>query len=358
MNSECKLLDKKETDQHDSRIIGLDILRIISSIGITMIHFLGYTSVFSVIDSLSVNGILAYIFNIFSRTSVNIFVIISGYFLARSKFKWGRVLLVAGETLFYSITLFAVGVAFNLESMSLSVAIKSIIPIISRHYWFATSYVVLYLISPFINKMIAMLDEKEYTILVLGAAVLFSAWTTFAWFSEGALTGGKTSILWLTYMYLIGGYFRMYPPKIKNSVLLITGGIIIILLVLYQYLKGKVAFLSNFAFLEEDSLFSLYLSAALFLLFLNIKSKNEGLNKFITAVASASFGVYLIQEHCMFRNWLWLEVVRSNTMVNNWYFFPVFVLVIILLFALAFIVSKVYKLLFKFVENQIKKKQD
>ena len=205
--------------------------------------------------------------------------------------------------------------------------------------------------------MVETLNKKEYTTLILGAGVLFSAWTTFIWFSEGALTGGCTGILWLIYMYLVGGYLRIYPPEIKNNILLIIGGLLIILLVFYQYFKPRVAFLSNFGFLAEDSIFSLSLSVILFLLFEGIKSKSQGLNKFITAVASSSFGVYLIQEHCMVRNWLWLEVVKSNTMVSSWYLFPIFIAVVVVLFIIAFFVSKGYKLLFEFIKKQIEKKQ-
>lgn len=352
-----KSLDIVSTKESaNERVIGLDILRILACFGITMIHFQGYTSLLGVVNEFSINGLLVYVFNALSRTSVNIFVIISGYFLVRSKFKWERVFLVAGETLCYSLLLFLIGIAFSLEKMSLSIVIKSFLPIISRHYWFATAYVVLYLVSPFVNKLVMSLSKREYTTLILGAALLFSAWTTLLWFTEGALTAGKTGILWLIYMYLIGGYFRIYPPKLRTRTLLFSAVALLVFLVAYQYLKGRLGLLSNFAFLEEDSLFSLLLSAILFLLFLRIKFETPWLNKLITSIGGASFGVYLIQEHGMVRSWLWLKVVKSDTIANDWYLFLVYIFVVIVLLAIAFVVSKCYRILFILIKRRVIRK--
>ncbi|MBE6684098.1 MAG: acyltransferase [Ruminococcaceae bacterium] len=340
------------------RVIGLDILKILSCLGITMIHFLGYTNVISSFVGLHYNKVLAYIFNILIRTAVNIFIMISGYFLVKSKFKYRRLFSIWGETLVYSVLFFLIGAIFNLESLSFSSIVKAAFPILSRHYWFATSYIVLYLLSPFINRMVCDLSKKEYTVLVCGGAILFSVWTTFIWFSDGALTGGPTSILWVVFMYLVGGYIRLYPPKIKKHTLFIVFTLLVGALVVYQYLKENISFLLNFGFLKEDSCFSLILSVILFLLFKDIKSKNLSVNKIITTLSGASFGVYLIQENCMIRNWLWLEVVRSKTMVYKWYLFPIFLLVMVCLFAMALIISGIYKIAFEGICNKLEPKKD
>lgn len=349
--NEQALMQSEQTE----RIIGLDILKILSCLGITMLHFLGYTNVLSVFTRLHYNQILAYLFNVLVRTSVNIFIMISGYFLVKSQFKYKRIFLIWGETFVYSILFFVIGAVLKLETISTASLIKACLPIFSRHYWFATAYIVLYLLTPFVNKLVCVLDKKEYTILVCGGAVLFSAWTTFFWFSEGALIGGHTGILWVVYIYLVGGYFRLYPPKISARVLLVGMISLVGLLVIYQYMKEKILFLSNFAFLQENSIFSLSLSVAIFLLFKDIKSKKLSVCKAMTTLSCAAFGVYLIQENCMIREWLWMNVVRANTMVYNGYLFFVFLLVVVLLFAIALIITNVYRKIFKYVSDKLKR---
>lgn len=41
-------------------------------------------------------------------------------------------------------------------------------PIVTEHYWFATSYVFLCLLMPFLNAGISCLDQKELRYLLLG----------------------------------------------------------------------------------------------------------------------------------------------------------------------------------------------
>ena len=349
--------EEKLLSESKERIIGLDILKILSCLGITMLHFLGYTNVLSSFTTLHYNKIFAYIFNIFVRTSVNLFIMISGYFLVKSRFRYRRLLLIWGETFIYSILFFLIGAVFKLETISISLLVKACLPILSRHYWFATAYLVLYCLTPFINKLVCALDKKEYTILVCGSAILYSAWTTFFWFSEGALIGGHTGILWVIYMYTLGGYFRMYPPKIRKRTLLIGVIFMVGVLVAYQYAKERISLLSNFAFLQENSFFVLLLSTSMFLLFKDVKSSKLYVRRIITILSSGSFGVYLIQENCMIREWLWKNVVRSNVMVDKWYLFPVFLLVAVVLFAIGLLISNVYKIVFQIIEDKVKNRK-
>ena len=89
------------------RMIGLDILRILSMVLITFRHFIGYAGLTDAVEALSVNGILISVLNVLCGSAVNVFVLISGYFLIDSRFKWSRVLRIWGETFFYSVICFA-----------------------------------------------------------------------------------------------------------------------------------------------------------------------------------------------------------------------------------------------------------
>lgn len=349
--------DKKETKR---RVIGLDLFKIFCSIMITMRHFIRYSSLIGAFPSASVNKILVLIFNTLCVASINGFILISGYFLVKSQFKIKRIFEIWGETFFFSIIFFLLGFVFRLVEFRPVYVLFAITPIISRHYWFSVAYIVLCLISPYLNKLLNAINRKEYIILLIGGAVIFSAWTTFIYYSDGAVTGGHTGILWMIYLYAIGGFFALHPVDEKKCCVLsaIASVVCIVILVIYQLFKEKISFLNNFPLLSDDSFFSLVLSVSLFLLFKGIKFENKIFTKCIAQISSCSFGVYLIQENCMIRNWLWLEVVRANTMYNKWYLWGVMIGVIAVLFVMAFLVNLIFKLIFNAIIKGNKKKNE
>lgn len=335
----------KTTGISNQRNMGLDILRILSMILITCRHFLVYSGLIDSIGFSTVNGVIAHILKVFCGCAVNIFVLISGYFLVKSSFKLQKAVRVWAETFFYSVVMFLISCIFGLEKISLSSVVFSFFPLITRHYWFPVTYLALFLLSPLLNKLIERLTDKEFKALVLGGGIVLSAWTSFIFFSAGVLTGGNTGLLWFIYLYFVGAYIRTKDIK-KNTVwcVLLIG--ITVGLTVFQFLSGKITILQKFEFLKDDSIFELLLSVSMFILFLNIKIKAEAARKIIAAISMSSFGVYLIQESCMFRNYLWNELVRSDMLADKWYLFVVLLLVIVALFVCAFIGETVFKFLF------------
>lgn len=333
--------------KREDRLIGLDILRILSMVLITLRHYIGYAGLSELTDFFSFNGIAVRMLDILSGSAVNIFVLISGYFLIHSGFKWKRAIKIWGETFFYSVVCFAIAIAFGLEKITSGRLLLSFMPLLSRHYWFTVAYIALYAASPFLNKMLRALNEKEYTVLVVGGAILLSVWTSVIYFSTGVLTGGNTGLLWFIYLYIVGGFIRMHPQKLPKTAVCITGiaGITALLLI-YELLADKIGFLNNFKPLEDDSIFELLLSVCIFAVFLRVKIQSSRWSKVIAWVGSCAFGVYLIQESCMLRQWLWLRLVKPGQLAQQWSLIPMAFGVVICLFITAIVGHKLFELLF------------
>lgn len=336
--------DKKVVDV-EQRNIGLDILRILTMVLITTRHFLGYSGLIDTIGFSSLNGIVAHLLRVFCGCAVNIFVLISGYFLVESTFKIKKAVRIWAETFFYSVTMFLISGILGLDKVCVSSVVFSFFPIISRHYWFPVAYLALFIISPLLNKFIRAISDKEFQYLIFGGGIILSAWTSFVFFSAGVLTGGNTGLLWFIYLYFVGAYIRKKEIKTTflNYVVLI---VLVIGLTAFQFLSESFAILQNFQFLKDDSIFELILSVTLFIIFLNIKITNKAVRKTIVAISTCSFGVYLIQESCMFRNYLWNELVRSDLLAARWYLFAVLVLIIIALFICAYIGEKIFGIVY------------
>ncbi len=328
------------------RNIGLDILRILSMFLITARHYIGYSEVAGILG-FSVNGILVNALSPFCVTAANIFVLISGYFLVNSTFKWNRIIKIWAETFFYSVVFFVVGFFLNGGDFSVSNLIFAFFPFISRHYWFSVAYIALICVSPFLNKMIKSITEKEHRLLVVGGGILLSGWTTIVYFSQGVVTGGNRGLLWFIYLYIIGAYINIYREKVKLNGIRIGATILSFVVLLgYNFLLPKFPFLKNFPINTDDSLFSLILSVALFVLFLGVKINSKTIRNIIVAFATSSFGVYLIQENCMIRYYLWKDTVNASEYADSWLLFLVLILCFICLLLLSFVCEKAFSFVY------------
>ena len=161
-----------------NRMINLDLLRIIAMIMIVSLHFLSYCGILDeTIDIKNFNIVFSWTLECLCMVAVNIYVLISGYFLIDSTFKWKKVFLLWGEVFFYTFLLFFVNknVKFN-NNIKLEDYIKTFFPICTKHYWFMTIYILLYILSPYLNILIRAMRKESYRNLIV---VMFFSYMIF-----------------------------------------------------------------------------------------------------------------------------------------------------------------------------------
>ena len=106
---------------------------------------------------------------------VNSFVIVTGYFQCDQSFSLKKFLKIFNLQWFYKIIIVITLSTFGIISVSNIEFIREILPIGSTHnYWFINCYLVLYLISPFLNKFIKAMNQQEYRKCLLLNFFLFS----------------------------------------------------------------------------------------------------------------------------------------------------------------------------------------
>ena len=74
----------------------------------------------------------------------------------------------------YSIVIYILFVLIGKEKFDLINLAKSCLPITTSKYWFATAYIVFYVLAPYINKMLNGLSKKEYQGYLLTMIVILS----------------------------------------------------------------------------------------------------------------------------------------------------------------------------------------
>ena len=96
------------------RIPSIDILRSLAMLMVISMHYFDKGNVkISLGDTQTAVSVLAWLFHSFCIVAVNCYVLISGYFLVESSFKWKKLVELILQVLFYSIlvpvTMWAVG---------------------------------------------------------------------------------------------------------------------------------------------------------------------------------------------------------------------------------------------------------
>ena len=74
---------------------------------------------------------------------------------------------MVSETLFYSILIYSIFYFTIYQEKTVKETLINFFPVFLRNYWFVTVYIVLLILSPFLNKLINSLSQKQYMYLMI-----------------------------------------------------------------------------------------------------------------------------------------------------------------------------------------------
>ncbi len=269
-------------------------------------HHFSVHGKFDFIEDISFNKALIQFLRLGGKIGVNVFVLISGYFLIKEEnLKLKKIIKLWLQVFFYSILFYFLFILFGENTFSIKSMLKACCPIIFRKYWFASAYFILYLYIPYINKFASMLDANSYKKLLF---MMFCCWSFIPTFTKQGMY--LNYLIWFLFLYLLAGYIRLHPSRKKKeckkyfiwtTILYIgTFSITLLLDVLMNYWSKLGSYTVYLYSMEKLPI--LFISIFLLLGFKNLKMKN---NKKINVIASAAFGVYLIHDNEFMRAFLW-----------------------------------------------------
>lgn len=287
----------------------IELLRIISMLLIVMSHcdeLFGLADLYS--TSLGINKIITDWLHIGGQIGVGCFVLISGYFLIDAQFSIKRLIVLAGEVWFYTITSWLIWVVISLfhGNFNLYECIGEIkytfFPILFSHYWFVSAYFILIILSPFINKFLLSLSRDEYRNFIVVIVVLFVILDggiplVFQGISEGRL-------LPVLLMYIFAGYIKRFVNEknigcIKHYICAIICYLLLFLSFYFLTFWGQIR---NNGWVLENRYFYRDLNSPLVVLicielFIGIINTDIRPSKLINEIAKCTFGVYLIHTN-------------------------------------------------------------
>lgn len=326
-----------------------EVMRTVAMFFIVVYHCLthgvgdGYG--FSVSNPITLSNVLFSDFLlVFSSIAVNLYVMVSGYFLVDLSFKASRIVRTWTYACFYSVVVTVLLMSLQVEPFGIVALGKSFFPISTDAYWFVTQYIGLLILSPFLALLVKQLSYKQYVWLLIGGAFMCLAIIPDFPLGKRFHVAHGNSVWSFAYLFLVAGFIKHYLKKVPMT-RLSTIVIFVILLAM-----GCEAFFGY----HDDSI-SLYwfnynglpfvLSVLVFIMIRQMQMPESGIWKILVKLAPYTFGVYLIHDHLMVRGWLWNSV--SLTSFCDQWIYPLIVLgLCCLIFVVTALIDGIRKKLF------------
>ena len=311
----------------------IELLRIIAMLFIVASHFYVHGAADVVSMDFSFNKLVMQ-FGHIGNLGVDIFIIITGYFLSTSTFKIKRVISLEVQVLFYSIFSFIIIALIDRDEFTIRNIVNSAFPAIRNEYWFYTSYLILFFLSPFINIILNGIDKKQNQYLLAFLITVFSIFPTFLNF-DSFVNGGY--IFDLIVCYCLGAYIKRYPDnwfKQHRYIKLVIGVFALISSTVVLDILGQSDKPAHFY--TRSSTFVILVAVELFSIFVNFKEKNFN---FVNIVGGSTFGVYLIHEYPLVRTIIWRQWFNNSEIVDKWYLIFYYAFSVIVVFVVCSVIE-------------------
>lgn len=257
-----------------ARNSNIELLRIIAMIFIVIWHI----SVHAQKGELPSHNYIAAI----TTTGVNIFVLISGYF--GIKLKWKSLLNILSIVIFYYLVQFIADILIFGTTPSLGHFINIIAPISRSPWWFMTCYIVLTLVSPGLNIIKENATDKQYKLIVI--TLIFLSCISGFIFTNGLINPNGFNLFHFITLYFIGDAIKRFEIAQYFKTYQLWVIYIIATMALFVYLKaisGNTKYNNPFLMIAAISFFCIFTKA---------KLNNNKINN----IARYMLPLYLLQE--------------------------------------------------------------
>ena len=160
----------------------MELLRIVAMFLVLVVHSDFFSLGIPTQDLCNTSPIFAwgqFFFQSISIVCVNVFILISGWFGIRPR--WRSFLNFIFQCLFFSCGIYVVCLIAGLSDFSLNGLSQCLF--LTDLYWFIIAYIGLYIYAPVINTFVENVDSKTLRNFLL---MFFAFQTLYAWFSNGA----------------------------------------------------------------------------------------------------------------------------------------------------------------------------
>lgn len=337
-----------------------ELLRGVAMIMIITLHFLSHSDrLLTLGQPVSGVRILGTGLEFLSIAAVNTYMLISGYLGIQSSFKPSRALALLFQIWFYALLIPLVLTLLGFPTKAAGEGIYGLIwylfPVETEHYWFATSYLMLYLLTPVLNRAARAMTQKQFQITLGGLLILFCGIKSispvvFAFDKYGY------DLPWFICVYLVAAYLRRFGWHFAQNrcwLLYLFSSVICFGINIGMYFLSSHS--DSFAYYftvpyHYNFVFCLTASIGLFYGFSRMRIREGFWADGIRKVGGLCFGVYLLHEHVDLR-YRWYEAVKGVVNPSGKDGISIFlvewIVSVILLFVAGILIDYIRNLIFK-----------
>lgn len=350
----------------NNRKSNFELLRIIAMIFIIIYHVIVHGRVIENSTNETFKTIIEIIlFTIIIH--VNLYVLLTGYFQIEKKFNSKKVWEITNASLFYKITIMMLLIMIGLIKVDKVTILKELSPINIDDYWFIKNYLFLYCISPFINKLVKNITKKEYETMLFTLTIMFSILPYLT--GTKAFNNNGFTLYNFIYLYLIGGYIKLYNIKNnyifkkindeKYKLILITLFILCIIMNFSIYTTTNQ--LRNHGEISKEIFGNIHVMSKLYsnpiiilqstLFFLYFETLNFK-NKATNYVAKLVFGIYLIHDNIFLTKYIYKWLKIDNGPIKTYFFILNILAAAVIIFVISGVIETIRQKIFKFIYNR------
>ena len=329
----------------ENRKSNFELLRIVSMFFIIIWHVIMHGKMLDNCHNETIT-ILMTIVQYIIVVHVNSFILVTGYFQSKSKFKIEKLIKLILQVIFYSSIIYLLSIKLKLvnDFNYLNIFDKINLNALGD-YWFIKTYIIIYIFSDYINKFIDCLNKRQlYKFLIIGF-LIFSIIPVIS--RSILLYNDGYNFFHFIYIYIIGATLRKYPLKenyyFKNFTINQYKCIVLFIFILFSYLNysfmivgnnfGDYGSLSTYikSVMTHNSLgysnpFIIIQSIAFFELFNTIEIKN----RLINYLSKYVFGIYLFHDNPIVRKNIYVFLKIDQPFNNSIMFIYIFLVAIII----------------------------
>lgn len=301
------------------RMANLELLRCVAMMMVIVLHYLGKGNLLADLTArkLDTGQTAAWLLESFCIVAVNVYMLISGYFLCQSSFKPKRLIQLWLQIWFYSVTFGLVGALSGVmaeTAFDFHYLLTLIFPVSMGHYWFMSAYVFFYLLLPLVGLAAGKMTKRQ---LQAALGILLFAFCVIKSFLpvRFEMDHQGYDCLWYLCVFLAATYIRRFGVAFlekKRRCLALYGGCCLLIFAgtmgLRQvYLRTGSLERMLKMFLEYNHILPFGAAVGLFGVFCKMQVGGK-LGAAAVKLGPYTLGVYLLHENMGLRytwqNWL------------------------------------------------------
>lgn len=285
------------------REYGIDLMRVFAMVLVILGHIVGAGGVVEASEIGTSQHYMAVFLQVFSMCSINVFGLISGYVGYGKKLRFRALIKIWLRVLFWTMTITLLFFILGWIEMDDNLVRKTMLPVISKTYWYITAYFIVIILSPLLNIILKKMNIWLIYISVICGAALLSIVIT---------TSGNNAI-WLMLLYIIGATIRKSNVLQYKKYWIGIAGFGISVIITYAAIIAQ----ENGAIIWNKTLWAIWggrsdglwpssitmLIAAIFVLEIGINIRtSQKMNDLLKKTTPLILSVYLIHVHPLIFN--------------------------------------------------------